>query len=172
MGIGTLRCHVIDVDELAVAEAFWSEVTGLPVIRSALAGRFSYLGQPDPWRHEVILHLVSVRRGHEANRSHVDIGVSDVDRAISQIVAIGGRVKKEPSIFARPHSFEGIPPLIDWAVMQDPFGNEFCLVSDLTRDERHAVRRAALEGEGDDHHWRVAAGRASPRPVPDSTGST
>lgn len=36
MGIGKLRCHVIDVDDLGVAEAFWSEVTGLSVIGSAI----------------------------------------------------------------------------------------------------------------------------------------
>jgi hypothetical protein len=29
MGIGRLQCHVIDVNDLAVAEVFWSEVTGL-----------------------------------------------------------------------------------------------------------------------------------------------
>lgn len=132
--------------------------------------RFSYLGQPDPWRHEVILHLVAALKGPEANRSHVDITVGDVDRAISQIVAIGGRLKRQPSIYPRPHSLEGVPPLLDWAVVQDPFGNEFCLVSELSRDERNAVRRAALDGGGDDHHWRVAAGRATTRPAPDRAG--
>jgi hypothetical protein len=34
MGVGRLQRHVIDVNDLAVAEAFWSEVTGLPVIPS------------------------------------------------------------------------------------------------------------------------------------------
>ena len=84
MGIGRLRCHVIDVDDLAVAEAFWSEVTGLPVIPSGFPGRYSYLGQADPWRHEVILHLVKTRKGPEANRSHVDIWVRDIDTAIAR----------------------------------------------------------------------------------------
>lgn len=55
-----------------------SEVTGLPVIPSVYPGRFSYLGQPDPWRHEVILHLVSAEKGPEPNRSHVDIEVAAV----------------------------------------------------------------------------------------------
>jgi predicted enzyme related to lactoylglutathione lyase len=162
MGIGQLRCHVFDVNDLAAAELFWSEVTGLPVIPSAFPGRYSYLGQPEPWRHEVILHLVSATKGPEANRSHVDIGVRDVDTAISRIVSIGGRLKKKPSIYPRPHSYEGEPPRIDWAVMQDPFGNEFCLVSVLTPDEAAAVIQAAENGDGDDGAWRVAAGRATP----------
>lgn len=162
MGIGKLRCHVIDVNDLAVAEAFWSEVTGLPVIPSVFPSRFSYLGQPDPWRHEMILHLVSATKGPAPNRAHVDIWVRDVDIAIDQIEKIGGRSKTAPSIYARPHSGTGEAPLIDWAVMQDPFGNEFCLVSRLTSDQMAAVARAAAEGDGDDHHWRVAAGRAAP----------
>ena len=162
MGIGTLRCHVIDVNDLAVAEAFWSEVTGLPVIPAPFPSRFSYLGQANPWHHEVILQLVSATKGSTPNGSHVDIWVRDVDIAITQIEAIGGRTKKAPSIYARPHSGTGEAPLIDWAVMQDPFGHEFCLVSQLTPDQTTAVTRAGAEGDGDDHHWRVAAGRAAP----------
>lgn len=163
-GIGTLRCHVIDVDDLAVGEAFWSEVTGLPVIGSGWNGRFSYLGRPDPWKHEIILQVVDTPKGQEANRSHVDITVDDVDTAIRQIESIGGRVKKEPSLYPRPGSFEGQVPLIDWAVMQDPFGNEFCLVSQLTSDEIAAVTDTAESGldQATDRQWRAAAGRTRP----------
>ena len=162
MGIGQLRCHVIDVNDLAVAEAFWSEVTGLPVIPSVYPGRFSYLGQADPWRHEVILHLVSTPKGLEANRCHVDIWVRDVDKAVRQIEAIGGTLKRAPSIYPRPHSYPGELPSIDWSVMQDPFGNEFCVISVLTPEESKAVAHAGEDGSGDDHHWRVVAGRTSP----------
>jgi len=165
-GIGTLRCHVIDVDDLAVGEAFWSEVTGLRVIGSGWTGRFSYLGRPDPWKHEIILQLVNAPKGEEANRSHVDITVDDVDIAISQIESIGGRVKKEPSLYPRPGSFKGQVPLIDWAVIQDPFGNEFCLVSPLTKDEIAAVVKAAESGldQAIDQEWRAAAGRTNLAP--------
>lgn len=163
MGIGRLRCHVIDVNDLEVAETFWSQVTGLPMIPSIFPGRFSYLGQADPWRHEVILHLVTAPKGPEANRSHVDIWVRNVDTAISEIEAIGGTVKKQPSIYPRPHSYEGEPPSIDWAVMQDPFGNEFCLVSVLTPAESRAVAQAGETDDGDDHHWRAVAGRTPAR---------
>jgi predicted enzyme related to lactoylglutathione lyase len=164
-GIGQLRCHVIDVDDLTIAETFWSEVTGLPVISSRWTGRFSYLGQPDPWKHEIILQLVGTRKGEQANRSHVDIGVVDVDSAITRIEAIGGRVKKEPSLYPRPGSFAGKAPAIDWAVMQDPFGNEFCLVSELSKDEVNAVLRLteSRPDELTDRDWRAAAGR-TPRP--------
>jgi predicted enzyme related to lactoylglutathione lyase len=159
MGIGTLRCVVVDVNDLEVAESFWSEVTGLPVIPSWFPGRYSYLGQPDPWSHELILHRVTTAKGQGANRAHVDIWVRDVEKAIGQVEEIGGRLKRAPTIYPRPGSYEGEPPRIDWAVMQDPFGNEFCVISVLNPAEAQAVAHAA---PADDHHYRVAAGRARP----------
>ena len=124
--------------------------TGLPVIPSVFPGRYSYLGQPDPWRHEVILHLVRAEKGPEPNRSHVDIWVRDVDRAIEQVEAIGGRLKRSPTIYPRPGSYPGEEPLLDWAVAQDPFGNEFCLIRLLSQPERDAVAKAGRLGDGDD----------------------
>lgn len=162
MGIGKLRCHVMDVEDLAVGEAFWSEVTGLPVIPSVLPGRYSYLGQPDPWSHEMILHLVTTSKGPEANRSHVDIWVRDVDRAIGQIEAIGGTLKRSPTIYPRPGSMPGIAPVIDWSVMRDPFGNEFCVINLLSSEQSRAVLHAADSADGDDQTWRSAAGLGLP----------
>ena len=172
MAIGKLRCFVIDVEDLEVGVAFWSEVTGIPRISSAWPDRFAYLGYEDEstWKHEIILHLVPTskesdpdavdaarRRDPAANRAHIDIDIDDVDVAIAQIEAIGGRLKYPPTVYPVPHAYEGARPLIDWAVMQDPFGNEFCLVRVLTRDERHALRAAAGEGPADDAHWRAVA---------------
>lgn len=159
MGIGTLRCPVLDVDDLLVAERFWSEVTGLAVISSVFPGRYSYLGRPDPWRHELILHLVKEKKQPgSTNRAHVDIWVRDVDTAIAQVEAIGGRVKRAPTIYPRPGTFPE-PPTLDWAVMHDPFGNEFCVINVLTPEQSAAVAHAA---PGDDEDYREAAGRAAP----------
>ena len=157
MGIGTLKCAVIDVEDLGIAEAFWSEVTGLPVIPSVFPGRYSYLGHEHPWRHELILHLVQAPKTSETNRAHVDIWVRDVEVAIGRIEAIGGRLKRQPTIYPRPGSYPGEPARIDWSVMQDPFGNEFCLISILTEEESLAVANAL---PGSDEHYRAAAGRA------------
>ena len=84
MGIGSLRCFVIDVDDLDAATAFWSEVTGLDVIgHHFFGGRFSYLGRLDPWKHEIILQLRDDTKGEEPNRTHIDItpenGIDDFD---------------------------------------------------------------------------------------------
>ena len=161
MGIGRLKCPVMNVGDLAVAEAFWSEVTGMPVITSHYTGRFSYLGQPDPWDHEMILQLDPHPKAVDTNRCHVDIHVDDIDIAVAQVEAIGGTLKKLPSIYPRPGSFPGKPPVIDWAVMADPFGNEFCLVSMLSSAESTAAAAAAT-GIHDDEYWRAAAGRHRP----------
>lgn len=157
MPVGSLRCVVVNVTDLALAESFWSEVVGLPVITSNYTGRFSYLGQKDPWKHEMILQFVSEPKSERANYCHLDLTVEDIDRAIEQIVAIGGHVKKQPSIYPRLGSFPGKRPVIDWAVMTDPFGNEFCLVSELTEDEMRAVEAAT--DATTDQEWRAAAGR-------------
>lgn len=158
MAIGSFRCAVINVNDLTVAESFWSEVTGLLVIGSNWTGRFSYLGTADPWKHQIILQLVGDEKGEEPNRAHIDITpAAGIDDAITRITAIGGSLKKEPSLYPRPGSHNQ-PPLIDWAVMQDPFGNEFCLVSELTRKQAQKVLDAAASGITGDQAWRAAAG--------------
>lgn len=171
MAIGKLRCFAIDVDDLDVAERFWSEVTGLPVISDGWPGRpsprawrrFSYLGSQDPWRHEVILHLVDRRKGEEPNRGHIDITVEDMAAAIEQVLAIGGSIQMGPTIFPRPGMFPGDQPVIEWSVMRDPFGNEFCLVRVLEEDEVVALEAAKDDGHdnsGDDAHWVAVARHA------------
>ena len=42
--------------------------------------------------------------------------------------------------------------------MQDPFGNEFCIVEELTPEQQAA---AMASKETDDHALRVAAGQTS-----------
>lgn len=160
MGIGKLRCHVFHVEDLDVGQRFWSQVTGIDPIPSVFPGRSAYLGHADPWSHEVILWKVDESKGTEANRSHVDIWVRDVDAAIDQVIDIGGTLKKAPTIYPRPLSYGDEPAAIDWAVMQDPFGNEFCVISMLSQQESQAVAEAGATAPGDDDHWRAAAGRA------------
>lgn len=164
MGIGTYRCTVINVADLELGYRFWSAVTGLEVIGEVPGGwhgRFGYLGTRDPWKHEFILQVVDAPKGQAANRVHIDLTPNEgMDRAIEQIEALGGSVKKPPSLYPRPGSHGGEPPALDWAVMQDPFGNEFCLVAELTPAEVDAVARATASGASTDQEWRLAAERA------------
>jgi predicted enzyme related to lactoylglutathione lyase len=160
-GIGTYRATVIDVADLAQGYAFWSALTGLEVIGSDPDGwhrRFGYLGRKNPWKHELILQVVKGRKEKNPNPVHIDVTPNEgIDDAISRIVALGGSVKKPPSLYPRPGSHGDEQPVIDWAVMQDPFGNEFCLVDDLTDAQIEAVIEATAAGASTDEEWRAAA---------------
>ena len=165
MSIGSLRCVVINVTDLAVAYRFWSEVTGLEVIGSdeGWHGWLGYLGTADPWKHEIILQdvrsapvEVGTPSHARTNPVHIDIAPTEgVDDAVQRIIELGGTVKKPPSLYPRPRSHGDEAPVIDWAVMQDPFGNEFCLVDPLTDEQS---RRAMAANATTDLQWRVAAG--------------
>ena len=165
MSTGRLRCVVINVTDLDVAHRFWSEVTGLEVIGTEHGwhGWLGYLGTRDPWKHEVILQQVDaspveagVPNRARTNAVHVDITPDDgIDKAIEQIIELGGTVKKQPSLYPRPGSHPDEPPELDWAVMQDPFGNEFCLVVSLTEEQAQA---AMTVDATTDQEWRRAAG--------------
>ena len=166
MGVGTLRCVVINVTDLALAYKFWGEVTGLEVIGSETGWHdwLGYLGTKDPWKHEIILQRVDnspldiqAPTAESPNQVHIDITPNNgIDQAIEEIIELGGRVKKPPSLYPRPGSRGDHRPLIDWAVMQDPFGNEFCLVENLTDNQSQAAM-AATEATTD-QQWRIAAG--------------
>lgn len=165
MAIGTLRCVVINVTDLEAGCEFWSHVTGLEMIgpRGGWHGWLGFLGTKDPLKHEIILEQVDaapveagVPSHTETNPVHIDITPDDgVDAAIDDILALGGAVKKPPSLYPRPGSHGAERPRIDWAVMQDPFGNEFCIVLPLTREQSEA----AIDADATtDQEWRIAAG--------------
>jgi len=165
MSIGTLRCVVINVTDLDVAHRFWSAVTGLEIIgrEHGWHGWLGYLGTKDPWKHEIILQKVEASPFETAapshartNPVHIDITPNDgIDKAVEQIIQLGGRVKKTASLYPRPGSHGDEPPVLDWAVMQDPFGNEFCLVEPLTDEQARAAMTADATT---DQQWRIAAG--------------
>ena len=121
------------------------------------------------YKHEIILihtdHApieTEAPTHHQTNRVHVDITPNHgVDAAIVDILALGGSVKKAPSLYPRPTAACDEEPIIDWAVMQDPFGNEFCLVFDLTVEQGASALAAARRGVTDDRELRVAAGQTN-----------
>ena len=167
MRIGTLRCIAVTVTDFEVGYRFWSAVTGWEVLGPAqgLHGWLGYRGTRNPPKHEMILihsdHAplrTPEPSHHHTNCMHIDITPTNgIDAAIEQILLLGGTVKKSPSLNPRPGSYGNDKPVIDWAVMQDPFGNEFCLVHDLTKSQSAAALAAAERGVKDDAALREAA---------------
>ena len=180
MGIGTMRCVAFNVTDHEVGLRFWSALTGYEVLDPGYWGHgwLAYLGTTEPcghpghppgYKHEIILihtdHApieTEAPTHHQTNRVHVDITPNHgVDAAIVDILALGGSVKKAPSLYPRPTAACDEEPIIDWAVMQDPFGNEFCLVFDLTVEQGASALAAARRGVTDDRELRVAAGQTN-----------
>jgi predicted enzyme related to lactoylglutathione lyase len=51
------------------------------------------------------------------NRVHIDLDVSNLDASVKRVQELGGRQLRSVSEYG-----------IEWVVMADPDGNEFCLV--------------------------------------------
>ncbi len=125
MAVGTVRALVIDVNDLEVGERFWSALTGQEVVFSAWTGQFSRIGRKGAG--SLLLQLVPERKTELKNRAHMDITVEDVDKAIEEVIALGGSLVRPKGIHP-PND-----PLLEWAVMADPFGNEFYVIWELER---------------------------------------
>ena len=127
MAVGKLRRMVVDVNDLATGEAFWSAVTGLEVqfsgCTSAVQGQFFALGKIAAG--SILLQLVPERKTDLKNRAHIDLTVDDVPRAVEEVIALGGSVIRKPGFFPEDD------PGLEWAVVADPFGNEFCVIRDI-----------------------------------------
>ncbi len=123
MAVGEMRSFVVGVNDLEEGERFWASVLGLEVEFSAWEGQFSRIGRKGGG--SILLQLVPEKKTDLKNRAHVDLTVDNVERAVSEVLGLGGSVIKEPGIFPETDS------LLEWAVMAGPSGNEFCLIRDL-----------------------------------------
>jgi predicted enzyme related to lactoylglutathione lyase len=123
MAVGGLRSIVVDVNHLEESERFWSSVLGLEVQWPSRQGQFSRIGAKGAG--SVLLQLVPEKKTELKNRVHIDITVMDVARALDEVLKLGGSVIKEPALWPETD------PLLEWAIMADPSGNEFCLIREL-----------------------------------------
>jgi len=111
--IGALYSIVIDVNDLETCAKFWSQVLGADILYQN--ERYLRLGHKGE-RPTVLLQKVPERH-KEKNRVHIDLDVPDLDEAINRVQNLGGHKLRQLSEYG-----------IEWAVMADPDGNEFCLV--------------------------------------------
>lgn len=115
---------VVDVPDLERGLEFWGKLTGLEPGYVDPAGKFMGLGTKttDGDVNSVIL-LQHVDHMGSGGSTHIDLKVKDVEAAIPKIEAIGGTLKKTPAFYPDRHS-----ALLEWAVMQDPWGTPFCII--------------------------------------------
>jgi predicted enzyme related to lactoylglutathione lyase len=101
---------IIDCSDPERLAAFWSEVLGRPI--EGRKGPYVWLERRSDLGFG-FQRVTESRRGK--NRVHVDVGVADLVAAESRIEELGGR---------RAAGYERG----GFLVMQDPEGNEFCLI--------------------------------------------
>ena len=111
--VGALYAIVIDVNDLKRCANFWSQVLGTDILYQD--ERYLRLGHKG---ERPTLLLQKVPEPHKVkNRVHIDLDVPDLDKAINRVQDLGGHKLSRLSEYG-----------IEWAVMADPDGNEFCLV--------------------------------------------
>lgn len=124
-GIAKLWKPVVNVCDLDEGERFWSALTGLsPTGRHGdeNGDQYSSLeGSDEPlW---LLLQLVPRDQTSWIGGTHLDFRVDDVAVAVHRTEEIGGVTVKAPGFYP-----PGDAPYLEWAIMQDPFGNQFCFV--------------------------------------------
>ncbi|MFJ8857650.1 VOC family protein [Streptomyces sp. NPDC102451] len=105
----TVDC--VDVERVA---RFWSVLLDRP--QGPTRPGWVYLGSVDDPQPRLVFQPVTEPKQGKV-RLHLDVNVDDIDRGITQVVALGGRSTGE-----RHDYDEGVV-----VVMADPEGNEFCL---------------------------------------------
>ena len=111
--VGALYAIVIDVNDLERCAKFWSQVLGADILYQD--ERYLRLGHKGV--HPTVLLQKVPERHKTKNRVHIDLDVPDLDKAVSRVLELGGHKLNKLSEYG-----------IEWVVMADPDGNEFCLV--------------------------------------------
>ena len=114
-GIGTLGAFVLDVNNLDTCSTFWCQVLGVDVLfhEQGVQG----LGREGEHPLMLLQKVAEPRQGK--NRAHIDINVTDLEASVRRVQELGGHQLQAHAL--SEHDLE-------WVVMADPDGNEFCLV--------------------------------------------
>lgn len=111
--VGALYAIVIDVNDIETCGRFWLRVLGIDILYQN--EKYLRIGRKGE-RPALLLQKVPEKH-REKNRVHIDLDVPDLDEAVSRVEDLGGQKLRQLSEYG-----------IEWAVMADPDGNEFCLV--------------------------------------------
>lgn len=106
----------IDVNDLPRMKAFWEATLGYGEVRAGDA--YSYLLDPTGRGPHLFLQLVPERRT-EKNRLHLDVVVPSLTEAVESAESLGAVVVREFTT-----------PITHFVVLEDPEGNQFCLVDE------------------------------------------
>lgn len=121
---------VLDCDDADALAGFWSAALGYK--RGAFDHPYVRLSDPAGRRPDLLLQQVPEAKSGK-NRMHLDLQVIDVDGEVGRLVGAGARVIEQA------HDDDGFLTV----VLEDPQGNEFCVLRPPAGDERLAEIAAA-----------------------------
>jgi predicted enzyme related to lactoylglutathione lyase len=101
----------IDVNDLELGMNFWSGAIGVSAER--LSEGFACIRTQDM---DVLLQLVPEPKASKS-RMHIDLGSDQLDTELPRLEKLGAKLVRPP----HPDGFR-------FAVLEDPFGNEFCVL--------------------------------------------
>ncbi len=112
-----LGAITIDVNDMPLAVAFWRVALNATVDESVDFDSATFLAMKLPDQEiKIFLQLVPEKKTAKT-RMHLDIEAKDTTKEVARLVKLGAKV-------IRPLPDKGFA----FAVMQDPFGNEFCVL--------------------------------------------
>ena len=114
---------VIDCDDLEAGVGFWTRALGVKVVEREADGVYVDLGR-DATGLQLLLQRVPEPKTAKT-RVHLDVETDDVDAEVARLEDLGAHKQAE---------------IEDWWVMEDPCGNEFCVVPVYTADFMTAAR--------------------------------
>jgi predicted enzyme related to lactoylglutathione lyase len=116
---------VLDCTDADTLADFWSVALGYK--REAYAEPYARLSDPSGRWPDLLLQQVPEPKAGK-NRAHLDLQVLDVEAEVDRLVGVGARV------IERAHDDDGF-----WTVvLEDPQGNEFCVLRPPEGDPRRA----------------------------------
>jgi predicted enzyme related to lactoylglutathione lyase len=112
------RNVVIDCQDLERQAAFWAAASGFE--RRWADGPYALLVDPAQPQPRILLQRVPEPKQGK-NRLHLDVGAAEMEAEVARLVELGARRLDTRQEYGR------------FTVMQDPEGNEFCVVQDRPR---------------------------------------
>lgn len=108
---------ILDCSDPEVLASFWCAALGY----ERVWGNETYVALADPQKQRPVLSLQRVAEPKTTkNRMHIDIHAPDLEEGVERMRALGAtQISDDPTKLGD----------IAWIVMQDPEGNEFCVVS-------------------------------------------
>jgi catechol 2,3-dioxygenase-like lactoylglutathione lyase family enzyme len=108
-----LRTVTIDCADPATLAGFWTQALGIEVAEDY--GDFVFLAPPREGATRLGLQRVPEPRTGK-NRVHLDLEATDRVAEVKRLVALGATEVDEHSV-----------PGLEWTVLTDPEGNQFCV---------------------------------------------